>query len=160
MSALTQMMEMMALSSAPTPVAYKAIRIYITDNNGDASYTGIGDCIMALTPGGTTVCSGGTPSASNALGPASQAFNGDHTTPTDGWVTNAGYALPSWLQYQFSTPQVVTELRLYNQWSQYTRVPKDVIIQGTNDMTTYTNIKTFVGLTGWVNNTPKILTLY
>lgn len=144
---------------------YRYYRIYITDNNGDATYTGIGECIMATSAGGAQAATGGTASAStqytSSTGSARQAFDGNTTGVSNGWVTAGGSALPSWLKYDFGAGNAKTlvEIRLYNQTDQYTRPPKDFVVQASNDDTTWTDINSFTGITGWVNSTPKTLTL-
>lgn len=146
--------------------AYRYIRLYITANNGDASYTGIGEIEMALSSGGANVCTGGMASASSqfntATGPtgASAACGFDSIIgSSNGWVTAAGSATPSWICYDFGVGNAkdIREIRLFNQLNQYTRVPKDLIVQGSNDGSSFVDIRSFSGLTGWVNNTPKVL---
>ena len=139
---------------------YRYWRLYITANNADSSYTGIGECEMAITAGGLTVTSGGTASASSTLTPAGTAFDGIQNT-TNGWVTYSGSAIPSWIQYDFGVgnAKVILEIRLFNQVDQYTRVPKNLTVQGSNDGSDFTDVKIVNGLVSWVNNTPKIITI-
>lgn len=150
--------------SGPAVPAYKFIRIHITENNNDPSYTGIGECVMASTAGGAQQAAGGTARASSQFttgsGAAYQAFDGDTTGASNGWVTSADMAIPSWLEYEFPAAKQIVELRMFNQVNQYTRVPKAFVVRGSNNGSTWTDIKSFSGVTGWANQVPEVFSLY
>lgn len=152
---------------APAGTAYRWYRIYITANNGDATYTGIGDVQLRLTAGGANQSTNpANASASTQFaaapgnGSAYQAFDGTLLT-TNGWATTGGSAVPSWLKYDFGAgnAKIITQAALWNQLGQTTRNPKDFVFEGSNDNSAWTNVGTFAGITGWTDNVAKLFTL-
>jgi hypothetical protein len=114
------------------------------------------------------VCSGGVVTASTQLNTGTGSAGASAATAFDGiigvsngWVTAVGAAIPSWLQYDFGAgvTKAIAEIRLFNQVNQYTRPPKDLTVQASNDGISFDTIKSVTGLTGWVNNVAKVISL-
>jgi len=80
-------------------------------NNG--GQTGLDEVEMASSPGGTNLCTGGTPNASGTYGGfygPDKAFNGTYTNSGGEWFTSQG--TDSWISYEFAAPQEIVEIRL------------------------------------------------
>lgn len=116
-------------------------RVYITDNHGSASYTGLAELEMADAVAGANLCTGGTPISSSSHGSYGEerAFNGLHTNPGDyGWITSGSGAtrLPSWIGYQFATAVQIREFRIWSNEDGLTGGnddPRDFVLQYYDD---------------------------
>lgn len=125
---------------------YLYFRIQCTANNG-GSLDQITEIEVAQTAGGTNVCTGGTATASNQYtdyGPV-RAFDGVKNDNYYAWVGTG--AKPYWVQYQFVSPVAIAEVRLWGPSvsSIWNRGPKDFTIEGSNDGTNWTVLKTVTG---------------
>jgi hypothetical protein len=117
--------------------AYKKYRINITKTADNGNYPHITEFYLAgadsLTPGPDTTITTDSHYGTNY---AADAFDND--TITKGWASS-GDSLPSWLAYQFPTPQVVNGYSIYNScnqeggWCDEGYTPKSWLFQGTND---------------------------
>jgi len=144
--------------------AYRYYRIYITANNG-STYTAIQEIELAIVAGGADITSFGMSASessaySNSYG--IRILDEIFVVATGAWVSTAS-GLPQWVYVDLGAgnAQSVVELRM---WDQYTadgpnRAPKDFVVQGSNDASTWTDIKSFTGITGWVNGTVKTFSL-
>lgn len=93
-------------------------RVFVDDFNPESVFWGINELEMASEEGGTNLCTGGTPSASNfhSSWQPSRAFNGSKAT-SDGWLTsssngNQAFRVNQWLAYQFQNPVDIQEIRI------------------------------------------------
>lgn len=148
-------------------------RMYVTANNGDASYTSLNEWEWYDTVGGTDLTNASSPSfgqSSAFQGAALQTAayltdNDDHTDANNAWVTVGGGATPSWAyvglkQNSRLTPFIVKEVKMWPQaGGLVTRAPKDFQIQYSYDASSWTTIKTFTNVTGWVSGTAKTFTI-
>ena len=90
----------------------------------------------------------GTASASNYYDagtyPASKAFDGSKTTNVDSWVGTG--TKPYRLIYQFAAPKTIAEVRLWGAVAVVNdRGPRDFLIQGSNNGSEWTTLKTLAG---------------
>ena len=123
------------------------VSLYVTANNG-GSLDQVTEMEVAEAPGGANVCVGGTASASNYYDagtyPASKAFDGSKTTNVDSWVGTG--AKPYRLTYQFAAPKTIAEVRLWGAVAVVNnRGPRDFLIQGSNNGSDWTTLKSLTG---------------
>ncbi|MBX9914089.1 MAG: discoidin domain-containing protein [Pseudomonadaceae bacterium] len=87
-------------------------RLFVSATNGGANVA-IGELAMAESPGGTNVCTGGTPASSSAWSATylpAKAFDGSNAA-NNGW-RSAG-PVSEWIQYDFGgTPRDIVELKV------------------------------------------------
>jgi hypothetical protein len=115
-------------------------RVLITATHGSGA-TNCARCEMRTSAGGANAATGGTPSASNALGgyPASSAFDGNNSTF---WVSPSG--IPAWLRYSFAAAVDIVELVWRNRPDGYTNEsPSAFSVQWSDDGTNWTTEKSF-----------------
>lgn len=128
--------------------AYSKYRILIT-RSGASAANAPGYCIFneirmyASTDGtGTSLLTGGTATASDTLASnvAANAFDNNAATF---WESSNTAAASRWIRYDL--PSAVTVRSVYLSATAYpNEVPRDFIIQGSNDGTTWENISTLV----------------
>ena len=125
-------------------VAKTRWRLYITAINGGAE-AGVAALTMALTPGGSDVCTGGSATASSQYDnsySADKAFDGNSST---NWNASSA-SVPAWLEYHYATTSLIAEYSI--QAISAGKTPKDFSLQyfdgsGWVDADTQTNE------TGW-----------
>jgi hypothetical protein len=92
---------------------YWRLLVSATQGGGDDS-TVIGELILATSPNGPSVATGGAASASSIYSsayPASNAFDGVQSS-SNAWCSAGGKG--QWIQYDFgSTPRDIVEMRIY-----------------------------------------------
>lgn len=140
------------------------IRVFITENNGLDAYTEFQQIEFSLTAGGADITTPSTPSNQSSYYPGRpasnlvlNAFDGAHYI----WTSATGVSGPHWVAFDLLSPQDVAEVRIYptNLHPWQGRAPKDFIIQGSNDNSTWVNIRSFSNVTGWVPGTGKVFSL-
>ena len=62
------------------------------------------------------------------------------------WITS-GASPPHWFKYDFGTPTSIAEIAI--EVENASRAPKDFVIQCSNDNYLWTDVKAYVGVTGW-----------
>lgn len=135
---------LMAQQSSSGPVAYRYWRISISANNGDVSYTGLSEVELRTTEGGVDVTS---PSTVVTSSPYYAGYPGSGTV--DNSTVNIWLVDPwdAWIMYDLVTPTVIAEIGMYPYTSMLDMTPKDFVVQGSNDGTTFTDIVAFSGIT-------------
>lgn len=85
---------------------------------------------------------------------AYKAFNGSNLTPMDSWRTSTNIRT-GWIRLDFGSATKVTDLYLTspNDTSTIPAMPKDFVVEGSNDASVFTPIKSFTGQTWGVNET-------
>jgi len=138
-------------------------RVYITLNNGNASYSGVAELEMADVADGPNLCTGGTPLYSTQHGTytASRAFDGNKAAY--GWLTASGSArYPSYIGYQFASPVQIREFRI---WSNEDGLaggndePQDFVLQYyDDDASDWVSVDgaSYTGETGWTNYEERV----
>lgn len=130
--------------------AHQHWRINITALNNTGQGV-LAELEMRTSLGGASVCTGGTPSALNAVGSAaSNAFDGSTATA---WMTSLAPSLPTWLRYSFAAPVDIVEVALKPHASYLTNTPKDFDLEWSDDGTTWTTLFSVSGLTTWTAGT-------
>lgn len=126
-------------------VAYRYWRISISANNGSATYTGLSEVELRTTVGGADITSPSTAVTSSTLYTSSYPSSNtvDNSTGT-AWLATVG---ATWIMYDLVTPTVIAEIGMYPYTSALTSAPKDFVVQGSNDGTTFTDVVAFSGIT-------------
>ena len=143
---------------------YRYIRLYITANNGDPDYTSLQEIELATTAGGADITTPSSPTSQDGYyggNSFAYAVDNNQTEGTAGCFVTDGTALPHWGYVDLGSAKVCVELRM---WCQYysgleSRAPKNFQIQGSNNKTSWTTIKSFTNATGWVTGTVKTFSL-
>lgn len=148
----------------PSVPTYRFFRIYITNNNGD-SYTALQELELSTSGGGSDFTSPGmTVSASSnfdAGSVGSRVIDNAFTNIIKGaWVSSGG-SFPQWVAVDTAGSYGAVELRLFcqNYAGGPARAPKDFLVEGSNDGSSWTTIKTVTGETGWTAGVGKTFSL-
>lgn len=122
-------------------------RIFVQTNNG-GNLISLGEVQLRATVGGSDLTTTSTPvTASNAANaPVTNIRDNDTATL---WATGVGVTTDSWVRLDLGTTQTVLQVAMYPQSTLLNRAPKDFIIQGSDDGTTFTDVKAFTDVTGW-----------
>ena len=86
--------------------------------------------------------------ANNYYRYAYYAFS-DDSNDGNAWISNTGVS-NGWLQYAFPSPIIAKKMLFSNQTEDAARTNSSFIVQGSNDGTNFTNIKTFTDLSDGV----------
>jgi len=159
-------MRLRSVAGAPGAVAYRYWRILITDNAGDTGYTAIQE--MELRIGGVDQTSAALAIASAAASsvfsgtgtqPASNGFDNDFTDINNAWATATGASYPHWLRWDFgASPKAIEHFAIWpqNRSDLVSRSPKNFSLQGSDNATTWTTLKTYVGISAWTAGTGQV----
>lgn len=153
---------MVAGGSGAGATAYRYYRFWITANNGDPGYTAILEAELMASPGGADITSPGmtaTASSNYQEHLPSKAFD-NIQGPSPGtlpWANADGFTFPHWLKIDLGVAQVVRALRLWNQYGDGDRAPKDFLLQGSNNDADWTTIASFTGISGYADGVAKEL---
>ena len=142
---------------------YIYYRIYVTANAGATDYTSIGEIELRATVGGADITTTVTPAWASSQYPSVQTpdklVNNAYGASTDCWLA-ANATVPVWVWLQPSTDGTyVRELAMWPHPTVPNRAPGTFTVQGSLDGSTWTDIKTFTGITGWTANTAKTFDL-
>jgi hypothetical protein len=99
---------------------------------------------------------GGTMSTSSTYGTAVPARSQDGNNGSE-WM--ADNVIPCWLKATYGSAQTAGSYRLTSMTGQNSRAPGSWTLQGSNDGSSWTTLDTQTGVTGWLDNTPKVYTL-
>lgn len=148
---------------------YKYFRVYITANMGAADYTSLAEIeLLNIDTNSTDITTTTTPVTVSSFydayhTAASLVDNAAKTVASPNvWATatGAGNRAPCWFVVELPYRTKLYAIRMWSQFSLPARAPKDFVVQGSNNGTTWTNIKTFTNTPTWVDNTAKTFTLY
>lgn len=139
---------------------YRYYRIYITANmGGQDGYSEMQEIELTITAGGDDITTPSTPTNQSsyfASRTAAKLVDNNFTGGEAIW-TSANQTFPQWVSFDLGEQLEVAELRIYPAaiapW--HKRAPKDFIVQGSNDGTTWGDIKEFTGINDWQIGTPK-----
>jgi len=132
-------------------------RIYITANNGDATYTEVNELQFRTVAGTSSVPSGGTAlsSTNNYTGPGA-AFDNNVAT---GFLSQAG--VPNWVGYQFASPISPVEVQVVSPLvNEVNRAPKDFLIQYSDDGSAWTTTASITSQTSWTTAQSRLFPVY
>lgn len=129
-------------------------RLNISQNAGNASFTGIYELEMRSSVGGSNLAAGGTAisggSDSDGVGnEASKAFDGSNASA---WARTS--TTSTWLGYHFATPVNVVEIAIY-MGASFDWAPRDFTLEYSDDGSTWTVSQTFHGY-GWLANAQRV----
>jgi len=140
------------LAAYPAPASlqsWRYWRIFAQTNNGNAGYIAIGEVELRGSIGGsdlTTITTPATSSSANGSFPATRIRDNNTTTQ---WQSQSGQTTNQWVRLDLASSQQVAQVAIYPYSSQLPSAPKDFIIQGSDDGTNFTDVKTFTDVTGW-----------
>lgn len=141
---------------AAAAAAYRYYRIYITATEGGGQVQLV-EMELRATLGGSDLTSPATSvtTSSNLI----PSYGGDKlvdnvTVGENLWMSSGtpSVGAPQWARFDLGTAQTVLQLAIYPAGGDVgvvTNAPKDFIVQGSSDGTTFTDVKTFTGITGW-----------
>lgn len=129
--------------------SYRYWRLWMTAKQAGsmgATYFELDRIRLATTLGGASVLTAASPvvahSTYSGSYPASRLVLTSNGTDSTAWMS-ADSGLPGWVYVDAGTPQACIELKLQGGW--YTDCPTAFLIQGSNDATTWTTVKTVTG---------------
>lgn len=130
--------------------AYRYWRLFSLTNNG-ATYIAIAEVELRGVIGGadlTTTTTPATASTTNTTNAASNTVD-NNIASTAAWLSAAGTTTDQWVRWDMATPTALAQIAIYPRSNALTSAPKDFVIQGSSDGTTFTDVKSFSGVTGW-----------
>ena len=138
---------------------YRYYRIYITANTGEFDgYSEMQEIELAVTAGGDDITTPSAPanqSSYYASRTAAKLVDNNFTGGQEIW-TSANQTFPQWVSFDLGEQIKIAELRIYPTfYPWHARAPKDFIVQGSNNGTTWEDIKEFAGINDWQSGTPK-----
>lgn len=128
--------------------AYSKYRLYITKNSANSlDFVSVAEfkAFEAIDGSGTNLLTGTASSSSNYSGaPPSNAFDGN---PTTGWASNNTGAAFQWLRNDLVSAVTARNFFIRSSPGGYQQIPRDFIIQGSNDGSAWEDI---IRVDGWV----------
>lgn len=153
-----------------SPVAYRYWRVLITANNGSSSEVAIGRMELFYRDSNGYLCndasdtSKGSASSKNSNSgyEATRAFNNADPicqSDPDCWASNAAPSVgsPQWLKYDFGAgnSKAICAFAIHarsNNTFAPGQCPKDFVLQGSDDDSTWNDVITVTNSTGWSQN--------
>lgn len=135
--------------SPPSGPAYRYWRIYITAINGDANYAAFAEIEIRGTVGGADLTTASTPTSQSSYYTFYQATQTRDNSTGTFWLSDTNAHINSWCRYDLTTASTVAQVAIYPYVGVLTWAPKDFVIQGSDDGTTFTDVKSFTGVTDW-----------
>ena len=123
------------------------------NNNGDGNYIALNEVELRGSVGGADITTPATPVTAStqygtSYGPQYTVDNYLSTSPL--WLSSPSAITNQWLRYDLGTPTAIAQVAMcFNDPSGPGRSPKDLRIEGSNDGTNFTTVKTFLGNTSW-----------
>lgn len=135
----------------PAPAtSFRYWRLYITNNDGDGSYTSMSTWSLLAGSTDRTLIYAGTPSQStfDSSDVASLLFDNNLNTE---WVTAVGQKYPSWVSVDLGAEYAITSYKIASQRVVTGRTPTAWTLQGSNASQTgpWTDVHSVSGSTGW-----------
>lgn len=132
-------------------------RLRFASGPWNANYVSLSEIEMRATEGGADQCSGGTATASTentGIGAtAAKAFDNDNSTV---WETTSGNGVNSWIRYQFASAVAVNEISVRNWASWPLEAPKDIVVEYSNDGSSWTEAWTISQCYAWAAGETKV----
>lgn len=133
-------------AQASAAAAYRYWRVFLQNNDGDSTYLAVSEIELRGSLGGADLTTTTTPvTALNSSG--GFAVNVVDNGTATAWIS--GIKTSNWLLFDMGSAVFVAQVAMYPQAAALTRSPKDFTIQGSNDGTTFTDVKAFTNVTGW-----------
>ena len=144
---------MVAAATGAPEASYRYWRIFILNNNGDGNYISLNEVELRGSVGGADITTLATPvTASSQYGPSyGPQYTVDNSlSALPLWLSSPSAVTNQWLRYDLGTPTVIAQVAMcFNEPNGPGRSPKDLRIEGSNDGTNFTTVKTFLGNTSW-----------
>ena len=138
--------------AAVTGTTYRYWRLSISAQNGDNSYAGLGEIQLRPVAGGPTATTEQTPVASSIASypgyPLSYLVDGDLSTP---WVSASAPAFPFTVTLDLGLPTAINEVAIAPQEYATPLAPSAFSVQGSDNGTTFSTVKSFSSVTQWVD---------
>ncbi len=154
---------MVAAATGAPAASYRYWRIFILNNNGDINFIALNEIELRGSVGGEDVTTPATPVTASTqvhaqYTPQSTVDNFLGVSP---WWVSAQFAVTNqWLLYDLGTPTAIAQVAMcFNDQYVAARSPKDLRIEGSNDGTNFTTVKTFLGNTSWPAGVFKVFDL-
>lgn len=148
---------MVAAATGAPAASYRYWRIFILNNNGDSYFLALNEVELRGSVGGADITTPATPvtassSYSAQYGPEYTVDNSLSVEPL--WLSSANAVTNQWLRYDLGTPTAIAQVAMC--WNAAGLAgagtsPKDLLIEGSNDGTTFTTVKEFPGNTSWTS---------
>lgn len=141
-------MLMAAAGARASGAQYRYWRIYVSANNGAVGYTIIVEVELRGSGGGADLTSPST--ATTESSSAASGYEGAKTVDNSlATLWQANESSGAWVRYDLGTAQPVAQVAIYPYSPLPAAAPKDFTIQGSNDGATFSDVKSFTGVTGW-----------
>lgn len=145
---------------------HKAWRVFMTDNNGGTSFICLDELRLKATSGGANQIP--AQSSNNGGSTGRVLFSSSLGAGNEGWrvvngVTNTSNfwassgASNAYVGFLFPVAVKVEEIDLVSANSNATRAPKNMTVDYSDDLTTWTTQKTLAAQTGWATNETRTL---
>ena len=143
------MVQKKAVVTGPT---YRYWRLSISAQNGDNRYAGLGEIQLRPVAGGATATTAQTPVSSSIASyagwPLSNLVDGDLSTP---WISASAPAFPFTVTLDLGLPTAINEVAISPQESTTIWAPSAFSVQGSDNGTTFSTVKSFSSVTQWVD---------
>ena len=146
---------MVAAATGAPAASYRYWRIFMLNNNGDDNFIALNEIELRGSVGGADLTSTTTPVAASTFfdgryDPQYTVDNSLSALPL--WISSLTAVTNQWLRYDLGTPTAIAQVAMY--WNAAGIAgagtsPKDLRIEGSNDGTNFTTVKTFLGNTSW-----------
>lgn len=138
---------------------YTYIRLEMPASGLSSGICIIKDIIMASSPSGNTLCSGGTVAVSSGAEYSGSAFRTlGETVPGPGYWNSAATPDPQWIQYHFTSGVTLYEVRAYPYPAYAIYAGTIWNVKGSNNGSTWSLIKAFPSV-AWVENNQQVFVL-
>lgn len=146
---------MVAAATGAPAASYRYWRIFILNNNGDGNFIALNEIELRGSVGGADLTSATTPVAASTshsviYDPQYTVDNSLDATPL--WISTPSAITNQWLRYDLGTPTAIAQVAMCFNAASIAgggASPKDLRIEGSNDGTNFTTVKTFLGNTSW-----------
>lgn len=129
--------------------SYRYWRIYITEAIAATTYIAFAEIELRGSVGGADLTTTSTPvTESTFLGGSAGSNTVKNDGSTSSWISTTT-AVPQWLRYDLGTSNNVAQVAMLPISTVPARAPSIFILQGSNDGTSFTDVKTFTGITSW-----------
>lgn len=141
--------------------SYRYWRIFMLNNNGNANYLSITEVELRGTVGGADITTPVTPVTASSRD--NLLYDPKYTVDNSlaigsAWTSERQSITNQWLLYDLGTPTAIAQVAMCYSAGANTS-PKDLRIEGSNDGTNFTTVKTFLGNTSWPAGAFKVFDL-
>ena len=146
---------MVAAATGAPEASYRYWRIFILNNNGNGDFLALNEVELRGSVDGADITTPATPVTASTQyneshAPERTVDNSLAVTPL--WLSSPSAVTNQWLRYDLGTPTAIAQVAMC--WNAANMAvagtsPKDLRIEGSNDGTNFTTVKTFLGNTSW-----------